>query len=99
MVNKTLTRSLFLIFAALLFTACSLSTEQLADEVKKDMANNAEFKSRGVTVKEFTLVHKSGNDYEGLLVATESNGEFTYKVDVTYDGSKLTWKLAEQVTQ
>lgn len=99
MVNKTLTRSLFLIFAALLFTACSLSTEQLADEVKKDMANNAEFKAKGVTVKEFTLVHKSGNEYDGLLVATEPTGEFTYKVDVTYDGSTLQWKLREQVSQ
>lgn len=99
MINKTLTRSLLLIFAAVLFTACSLSTEQLADEVKKDMSNSAEFKERGITVKEFTLVHKSGNEYNGLLKTTEPNGEFTYTVDVVYDGESFTWKVLEQVNK
>ncbi len=99
MINKTLTRSLLLIFAAVLFTACSLSTEQLADEVKKDMSNSAEFKEREITVKEFTLVHKAGNEYNGLLKTKEPNGEFTYTVDVVYDGESFTWKVLEQVNK
>lgn len=99
MLSKTLTRSFLLIFATLLFTACSLSTEQLAEEVKKDMSNSAEFKERGITVKEFTLVHKADNEYNGLLKTTEPNGEFTYTVDVVYDGESFTWKVLEQVNK
>ncbi|MBK6679177.1 MAG: hypothetical protein IPI12_09510 [Ignavibacteriales bacterium] len=99
MINKTLTRSLLLIFAAVLFTACSLSTEQLAEEVKKDMTNSAEFKERQITVQEFTLVHKAGNEYNGLLKTKEPNGEFTYTVEVVYDGESFTWKVLEQVNK
>jgi hypothetical protein len=99
MLKKTVTRSILLIFAAMLFTACSLSTEQLAEEVKKDMSASAEFKERGITVQEFTLVHKGGNEYNGLLKTKEPNGEFTYTVDVVYDGESFTWKVLEQVNK
>ncbi len=99
MLINNLKRSLILVFAALLFTACSLSTEQLAEEVKKNMIESPEFKEKGITVKEFTLVHKSGNEYNGLLKTKEPNGEFDYTVEVIYDGSSFTWKVLEQVNK
>lgn len=98
--KTTLTKSLFLVFAALLFTACGkLSTEQLAEEVKKNMIESPEFKEKGITVKEFTLVHKAENEYNGLLKTKEPNGEFEYTVEVIYDGDSFTWKVLEQVNK
>ncbi|GJQ31481.1 MAG: hypothetical protein HBSAPP04_03200 [Ignavibacteriaceae bacterium] len=103
MLHRTLTRSLFLIFAAMLFSACDVtvtpSTEQLAEEAKKSMNESPEFKDKGITVKDFTLTPKEGNQYEGHLTTTEANGEFEYKVDVVYEEGKLSWKIVEKLTQ
>ncbi|MCA0387437.1 MAG: hypothetical protein LCH52_02975 [Bacteroidetes bacterium] len=93
--TKNLTRSLFVVLAALFLTACSVSTEQLADQIKQDMENSPQFKEKGITVKEFTLTPKGGEKYEGLLKAIEPGGEAHYKVDVTFDGSKASWVLVE----
>lgn len=101
MLHKTLTRSLFLIFAAMLFNACSVSvtpsTEQLAEEAKKSMSESPEFKDKGISVKEFTLTPKEGTKYEGHLITNEPNGEFEYKVDVTFEEGKLSWKIVEKI--
>lgn len=103
MLYRTLTRSLFLIFAAMLLNACNVSvtpsTEQLAEEAKKSMAESPEFKDKGIAIKDFTLTHKEGKQYEGHLKTTESNGEFEYKVDVVYEDGKLTWKIVEQLNK
>lgn len=103
MLYRTLTRSLFLIFAAMLFNACSVSvtpsTEQLAEEAKKSMSESPEFKDKGISVKEFTLTPTEGNKYEGHLTTTEPNGEFKYKVDVVYEDGKLTWKIVEKLSE
>ncbi len=101
MLNRTLTRSLFLLFAAMLFNACSVSvtpsTEQLAEEAKKSMSESPEFKDKGITVKEFTLEHKEGKNYEGKLITTETDGDYGYKVDVVYEDDKLSWKIVEKL--
>lgn len=100
MLKRNLTRVLFLVFAATLFTACGkLSTEQLAEEVKKNMIESPEFKEKGITVKEFTLVHKADNEYNGMLRTKEPNGEFDYTVEVIYDGDSFSWKVLEQINK
>lgn len=102
MFHRTLTRSFFIIFAAMLFNACSVSvtpsTEQLAEEAKKSMSESPEFKDKGISVKEFTLTPTEGNKYEGhLTTLNEANEEMEYKVDVTYEDGKLIWKIVEKI--
>jgi hypothetical protein len=40
-----------------------------------------------------TLTHRGGNDYDGVLQTIEPNGEFTYPVEVTFDGKEFAWKI------
>lgn len=44
-------------------------------------------------VKKLTLIHRSGNQYVGLLVASIGNKDVQFEVDVTYDGRSLIWKI------
>lgn len=91
---KKLTRILTaLIFTAVLFTSCSLSTNELAEEVKMSM--NEQFKTQSISIKSLILTKKSGNEYNGVLETSEPNGEFTYSVEVIYDGENMTWKIVD----
>tara|TARA_B110000483_G_scaffold238873_1_gene316299 strand:- start:802 stop:1080 length:279 start_codon:yes stop_codon:yes gene_type:complete len=91
---KKLTRILtVLIFTAVLFTSCSLSTNELAEEVKMSM--NEQFKTQSISIKSLILTKKSGNEYNGILETSEPNGEFTYSVEVIYDGENMTWKIVD----
>ena len=80
--------------------ACSgVSKEALADKVKNDI--DVEFSKRATesgityTIDNLDLVHKSGNEYSGILKTTEDGAEFTYQVDVTVDGDTYMWKIVE----
>lgn len=66
-------------------------TEELRAAVEKEIID------RNIRVKSFTLVHKSGNEYKGVLVAKQPVGElvfgeFTYMVDVVFDGKTIVWE-------
>jgi hypothetical protein len=78
-----------------LITSCSLSTDDLAKEVKKSMYESEDFKSDGIKIKSLILTKKSGNEYDGILETSEPDGEFTYSVQVIYDGDNFTWKILE----
>ena len=85
-----------LIFAAALalmtlLTACSLSNEDLAKEVRAGIQEK--FKGTGMEIKSFALTHKGGNEYKGILETKEPNGEFTYSVEVISDGKTFTWEI------
>jgi uncharacterized protein YcfL len=90
-------KKLMIIFAlvAMLFTSCRLSTDELANEVEKSMSENEQFISNSIKIKSLILTKKSGNEYNGILNTSEPNGEFTYTVEVIYDGNNMTWEILE----
>ena len=93
---KKIVFSLFICFLA----SCSgVSKEAFASKVKNDI--DVEFSKRSTesgikySIDSFDLVHKSGNEYSGILKTTEDGVEFTYQVDVTVDGDSYLWKIVE----
>jgi uncharacterized protein YcfL len=90
-------KKLMIIFAlvAMLVTSCRLSTDELANEVEKSMSENEQFISNSIKIKSLILTKKSGNEYNGILNTSEPNGEFTYTVEVIYDGNNMTWEILE----
>ncbi len=80
---------LFFIFS---LSSCEdrLSNSELSEEVKRSMVEN------GISgIKSFYLTRegKESNKYKGILKTTEPNGDFTYTVDVIYDGEAFTWEV------
>jgi small nuclear ribonucleoprotein (snRNP)-like protein len=86
---------LVLVFVSLVFTSCSLTTDELTKEVEKSMMESEQFKSNSINIKSLILTKKSGNEYNGVLETSEPNGNFTYTVEVVYDGENMTWKITE----
>lgn len=73
--------------------SCSLSNEDLATEIQKSM--EVKFKPEGINIKSLVLTKKGGNVYSGVLETKEPNGEFTYIVEVIYDGENMTWEVKQ----
>ena len=84
-----------IIFTSVIATSCSLSTNDLAAEVEKDMKENEHFKTNSVKIKSLILTKKSGNEYNGVLETQEPGGTFTYVVEVIYDGNNMTWRIIQ----
>ena len=70
---------------------CSISTEDLAAQVQQDIEKS--LAERNIKVKSFALTKKGGNEYKGILETIEPLGEFTYPVEVIYDGKMFTWEV------
>ena len=49
----------------------------------------------GLEVKSLILVHKSDNEYSGVLKTIEDEEEFSYTVSVVYDGEYFSWEILE----
>lgn len=92
---KNLGKGVFILM--LLFaTSCSLSTNELAEEVKISM--NETWKNEGVSgikIESFLLTHKGGNEYTGILETNEEGEKFKYTVQVIYDGENMQWEIIE----
>lgn len=85
---------LFSFLTVLVFlSACSASTEELASEVQASM--EAEFAGEGIEIQSFDLTHRGGNEYRGILKTREPHGEFTYTVEVIYDGRTFSWEVRQ----
>jgi len=83
------------LFVVTIFTACTLSNDDLAKQVIANMEQNELFISKSITVNSLVLVNKGGNEYSGVLETSEPNGNFTYSVVVVYDGDSFTWEIVE----
>ena len=76
---------------ALALISCSLSTEELAQQVQSHIEEK--LNPEGITVSSFMLTKKGGNEYSGILETKEPGGKFTYSVDVIYDGEYFKWEI------
>ena len=54
-----------ILFIPLVF-ACSLSTEELAEQVEQNIIETLTENDEGFKVVDFSLVHRGGNEYKGL---------------------------------
>lgn len=72
-----------------------LSTPELQDKVtesiKETWAKKPE--SENYRIRGFSLIHKAGNQYDGLLEAEVDGSTLEFAVDVTYDGQTFMWKI------
>jgi hypothetical protein len=71
-----------------------MSTSELAGIVKTNIqqtyAKNPQ--TANLVVDSLELVHKGGNDYDGILKFHSGAEHATLPVDVTFDGAQMTWK-------
>ena len=74
-----------ILFTSIVLTSCSLSTNDLAKEVEKNMKESEQFKANSISVKSLILTKKSGNEYNGVLETSEPNGAYKYAVEVTME--------------
>ena len=59
------------------------------------MGDGGNYKEKNIKIDTFLLTRESNdsNRYKGIMKTTEPNGNFTYTVDVTYDGEAFTWEV------
>ena len=72
-----------------LLSSCASSTDDLEREVKKAMIENAKSNGQNMTISNFALVHKGGNDYTGIATCTIDGERMDLNVYVVCDGSKF----------
>ena len=85
------------VFILMLFfaTSCSLSTNELAEEVKISMNETAKNEGVNMKIESLLLTHKGGNEYTGILETNEEGEKFKYTVQVIYDGENMQWEIIE----
>lgn len=94
---RTLYSVLALILIATFLTGCPnmVSTEDLAEEVEQHIretwATDPNLKT--AKIKSFSLVHKGGKQYSGVLEASHYGQNLNLSVDVVYDGERFIWKI------
>lgn len=87
-----------ILFIAFLFSACSMSTDQLATEVQQNIKESweeanifDEFK-----IKDLLLANKSGNEYSGILEFDAEGESFKVDIEVIYDGDTFKWNIVDE---
>ncbi|MDC3063695.1 hypothetical protein OA253_03680 [Alphaproteobacteria bacterium] len=91
-------KSLSIILFIFFLSSCEdrLSTSELTEQVKEHMmGDGGNYKEKNIKIDTFLLTRESNdsNKYKGIMKTTEPNGNFTYTVDVTYDGETFTWEV------
>ena len=95
---KTASKIFLLIF--IMMSSCELntrlSTTELAEQVEISMVETWEEQDvQGLEVESLILVHKSGNEYSGVLKTIEDGENYSYTVSVVYDGEYFSWEILE----
>lgn len=79
----------------LVFGSPKVGIDELRTEVQANIAQTfaKDPQYSNVRVEDFQLVHKSGNQYEGLLKVSQSGESAELAVNVTYDGERFMWQV------
>lgn len=87
---------LFLALMLLPAISCSVSTEDLAEEVKASIEETYSSNGySGVAIESVMLTHKGGNEYTGIVKTLEEGVPFQYTVEVIYDGNYIKWEIKD----
>ena len=68
-------KKIILVLFFIIISSCRISTQELQEEVKVSIIETLKKNTKydGVEVKDFTLIHRAGNEYVGILLVTEPN--------------------------
>jgi hypothetical protein len=74
-----------------------VSTSDLQVEVEQSIRETwaKEPSLTNAKINSFNLIHKSGNQYEGLLDASIDEEREKLVIDVTYDGKQFMWQIRQ----
>ncbi|GEM_PF-774355 len=74
-----------------------MPTLDLQEQVKQSIIEtwSREPTMANTQIQSFTLIHKSNNQYEGLLEVTMNGVATRFLIDVTYDGRKFMWQIRQ----
>ena len=74
-----------------------MSEEELAKEVKKDVAKelgaNQGLRKFNLRVLDVTLLHEYGNCYSGMVIVKFNQKEISNNIEVVYDGNRYYWEI------
>ena len=95
---KSSIKFFYLIF--LMIISCDLntrlSTTELAEQVQVSILETWEDQEvEGIEVESLILVHKSDNEYSGVLKLIEDGEDYSYTISVIYDGEYFSWEILE----
>ncbi len=88
--------ALVLTVTVLLYTGrIGVSTDQIRTSVEESIRTTfaADPRFAGVTIRNFSLKHVDGNQYEGILDATSAVGYEQVVVDVVVERGQFNWKI------
>ncbi len=91
-----ITAQIVIIF--LMFTGdIKMSTAELQTEVEQNIREtwSKEPSLANTHINSFFLIHKTGNQYEGLVEATSDGQTNKIIMDVTYDGKQFMWHVRQ----
>ncbi len=90
---------ILLLFIPLVFGCDTISTEELAEEVKASISETFKETSglEDAEIIEFGLVHKGGNEYQGLLKVKEPN-LFGELIDAFTDNDSFGDRIEEKLS-
>ena len=86
----------------MMITSCDmntrLTTTELTEQVQEHILEKweelySEEELDEVELQSFILVHKSDNEYSGVLETIEYGEEYSYTVSVIYDGEYFSWEI------
>jgi len=68
----------------------------MAVNVSKSMKETWEAQGlTGLSIEKITLKLKKGDLYDGVLEVIDNGEAKTYPIEVTYDGTNLSWKILQ----
>jgi hypothetical protein len=84
-----------IVVALVIAGSLRLGTGDLQQEVQANIAETfaKDPDTAGVKVRSLQLVHRSGNQYNGLLEVSSGGQSAQLSVDVTYDGNSFMWRI------
>jgi hypothetical protein len=94
---KTSNMIVVLLLGIGLLAGCGVSTETLTKQVRASIEETwaKDHDLKNLRIKSFMLVHKSGNQYAGVLEADADGEALSLNLDVVYDGKTFVWKVLD----
>ena len=91
----------FKILTIFLFFAVSCNNNpgisELQTQVFDDIKNKLESQNENIEAHSLEITHVSGNEYIGILETLENGQNFSYNVNIIFDGNSFVWEIPPSV--